>query len=245
MNWTIDQQQFGVFLTNRNNGVSYPPYQSNNLALHVGDDPNNVLENREQLAKNNGLNLSDLIFMNQVHGTIVETVGIDSMQPLTCDAMITNIKNKALMVMVADCVPILFADTQHKVVAAAHAGWKGTVGEIAMMVVNRMISDYGCKIDTIKVWQGPCIRSCCYTVGKEVKDACRIDVDEYKIMRKVNDDYYFDMQEYNKQLLLKMGILQHNITINKTCVACNVSEYFSYRAENSTTGRFAAGIWIK
>jgi YfiH family protein len=245
MNWTINQQQFGVILTNRNNGVSEFPYHSNNLALHVGDDEKKVNENRERLFREIGLDLSNFIFMNQVHGTSVERVDSSTSKTLTCDAMVTNCKSKVLMVMVADCVPILFADHQNNVIGVAHAGWKGTVGAIVNNVVNKMMNEYGCQLETIKVWQGPCIQDCCYYVGEDVVQACKIKKSESKVFRKANGNDYLNMQEYNRQLLMKMGIPEQNITLDKTCVACNVNEYFSYRADNARTGRFAAGIWIK
>jgi polyphenol oxidase len=148
--------------------------------------------------------------------------------------------------MVADCVPVLFADTSRMVVAVAHAGWKGSVFGIANNVVMKMKGDYNCNLKDIKVWLGPSIQSCCYEVGDNVIDElknrglCR---DELLI--KKDGKPYLDLHQTNRQLLIQFGINADNIQSDPTCVSCQNHTYFSHRADNGRTGRFAAGIWLR
>ena len=245
MNWLSEIPYLKTVLTTRKGGVSKGDYKSNNLAIHVGDDLKSVIINRQRLVGKLGLSYDDLVFMNQVHGNKVLIIDNNSQKIPECDAMITNEFNKALMVMVADCLPILFADVKNRVVGAAHAGWKGTYGRIASNVVEKMVSELGCDKKSIHVWLGPSIRSCCYNVGNDLAEKFNEEFKIDKVVIEKNDTMYLDLISCNKQILTESGIKEENISVSDICVSCNVDKYYSYRAEKGHTGRFAAGIWLK
>jgi hypothetical protein len=235
----------GMVITTRDGGVSEPPYQSFNLAYHVGDQPAVVHANRLLLAKSMGLELSQLCFMEQVHGTEVVEVS-PGIKPPTCDAMITNHSQLALLVMTADCVPILFYDPQNKAIGVAHAGWKGTVGRIAAKTLVQMKNRYGTNSENLLVYFGPSIRECCYEIGDIVKQAVIANFSahqQYLFTR--NGKTYFDLIRCNRDVLIEMGVNPQHIVQNKVCVACHSKHYFSYRAADGITGRQVTGLWMK
>ncbi|MBN2167566.1 MAG: peptidoglycan editing factor PgeF [Marinilabiliaceae bacterium] len=232
-----------ALLTDRHGGISKPPYNSNNLATHVGDNMQAVMENRNRLANELGINTDDFVFMNQIHSNRVVCVDDNLGGVCDCDALITNTKMKVLMVMVADCVPILFADEDCGAIAVAHAGWRGINKKIVSCVIDSLNGFYGCEPKNIKVWLGPSIKSCCYQVGEDVAFALH-NSHGVKLEIGENEKFLIDMHEVIKFELFKKGINIDNIFSDNDCVACNSSHYFSYRRENGVTGRFAAGIWL-
>ena len=246
MEWTIAKTNgVGVILTNRHGGVSKPPYHTFNLAYHVGDQPAVVHENRLLLAKSMGLELSHLCFMEQVHGTEVVEV-VPGMNPPVCDAMITNHRQLALLVMTADCVPILFYDPQNNAIGVAHAGWKGTVGQIAAKTLQKMNNSYGTKPEELHVYFGPAIHACCYEIGETVSQAVirNFSSPERYLLRQ-NHKTSFDLILCNKDILIEHGVNPKNMVQNPACVSCHSSNYFSYRATGGITGRQVTGLWLK
>lgn len=230
-------------ITDRYGGVSQKPYDSLNLALHVGDDVKDVLENRIRVSEKYDFSLKNLIFMNQVHGNKVIMIehAMDNRID-ACDALVTNERKIPLMVMVADCIPILFYDPVKKVIGVAHAGRNGTFLRIAQKTVLKMHEVYGCDTKDIMVGLGASIQSCCYEVGKDLADICSKNFGEGFVMIK-EEKYYLDLQALNRAQLLELGIKEENIEIASTCTACD-ENYFSYRREGET-GRFAGFIMIR
>jgi copper oxidase (laccase) domain-containing protein len=113
-----------------------------NLAYHVGDLKENVDKNRENLALKWGYKNEDLVYMNQVHGNNVQIVDENSPKLIdNCDGIITKTKELPLMVMVADCIPILFFDEIQGVIAAVHAGRNSTFLKIAQITANKMMNE--------------------------------------------------------------------------------------------------------
>ncbi|MFN3533472.1 MAG: polyphenol oxidase family protein, partial [Candidatus Brocadia sp.] len=121
------------FVSTRNGGFSHPPYDSLNLGLHVGDNPETVLKNRKRLASVLGIPLGNFTIAQQVHGCNVGIIGEESRSSgafhcdtaiSATDAMVTSTPNICLMVLQADCVPILFFDAKKRVIGVAHAGWR-------------------------------------------------------------------------------------------------------------------------
>lgn len=143
--------------------------EDGNLAYHVNDIKENVDKNREAVALKVGYNNEDLVYMNQVHGNNVEIVDENSSKLIdNCDGIITKSKNLPLMVMVADCIPILFFDEIQGVIAAVHAGRNSTFLKIAQITANKMINEFACDKNNIKVIMGPSIQKCCYEVNDEL-----------------------------------------------------------------------------
>ncbi|HBX53775.1 MAG TPA: peptidoglycan editing factor PgeF [Bacteroidales bacterium] len=245
------------FVSTRKNGYSKGYFESLNLGLKVGDDPEIVIKNRMKLADAVGLNALDFVVPSQSHTTNVQIVGCnhkgagvlykDTALSET-DAMITDEPNICLLVFGADCVPVLFYDADKKVIGVAHAGWKGTVNKIVSKVLQRMQEKFGSCHENIFAAIGPAIGSCCYTIGEDVaiqfentftscdSIICR---DETKGTIKLN------LWEANKILLMNEGIPEKNIEIAEICTSCRHDLFFSHRFDKGKTGRFGAGIMMK
>ena len=215
-----------------------------NLAFHVNDNEANVIQNHEALANRLNYSKNSLIHMKQIHSDIVHVIKENENfnTPPTCDALITNHINTPLMVMVADCSPIIFYDDKQKVIAVAHAGRAGAFKNIVKKRIDSFLNEFDCQVRDIHVSIGASIGSCCYEVGSEInKETISLGF-EYAIEKK-KDSFYLDISKILNKQLLKCGIKKEKIEISKECTKCNSNKYFSYRAD-SKTGRFAGLITI-
>ncbi len=217
--------------------------ESGNLAFHVGDDEVSVLENHRLLAKELGYKKDLLIYMRQIHSDIVHVVSDEDFStPPTCDALITNKRETPLMVMVADCSPLLFYDDVQNVIAAVHAGRQGAFKNIVKKVVESFRDDFKSNINDINVSVGASIGVCCYEVGSEIYNEAKEKGLEYA-MQKRDRRFYLDVNSILKKQLLERGIKEENIEFLDECTCCS-DRYFSYRKE-AQTGRFAGIIRLK
>ena len=215
--------------------INFTTTQDGNLAYHVGDIKENVDKNRENLAGKLGYKNEDLVYMNQVHGNNVVIVDENSSKLIdNCDWIITNTKNLPLMVMVADCIPILFFDEKKGVIAAVHAGRNSTFLKIAQITANKMINELGCNANNIKVIMGPSIHTCCYEVSDELVNIVKTSFGE-KFCKGNN----IDLHGINVKLLEEVGI--RHIRISEICTKCSNEPFYSFR-KNPQTGRFAGII---
>jgi len=174
-------RELGVdaFVTTRSGGVSTGPYASLNLGLHVGDEVDHVLENRTRLAEAAGCELSDLVFMDQVHGARVASVSeaergrgafeVDHALSAT-DALVTTTPDLPVVVLVADCAPVVLVDADARVLAVAHAGWRGVAADVLGATVHAMEA-LGARASSLRCVIGPTISRGRYEVGEEVIDA--------------------------------------------------------------------------
>ena len=211
--------------------------EDGNLAYHVNDIKENVDKNREAVALKMDYENKDLVYMNQVHGNNVVIVDKNSPKLIdNCDGIITKEKNLPLMVMVADCIPILFFDEIQGVIAVAHAGRNSTFLKIAQITANKMMNELGCHPNNIKVIMGPSIHTCCYEVSDELVQIVKTSFGE-KFCKGRN----IDLHGINVMLLEEVGI--RNIRISEVCTKCSNEPFFSYRKDNKT-GRFA-GIIVR
>jgi len=156
-----------------------------------------------------------------------------------CDAMITNQKNIVLSILTADCVPILLFDRKQNVIAAIHAGWKGTKGNIVLKTVEKMIKDFHSNPHDIIAGIAPSIGRCCYEVGEDV---AKYFYDFPQAYDKKDDKYMLDLPLINRAQLLSMGLIPDNIEMSDICTSCNVEKFFSYRKEEGCSGRFMSMI---
>ena len=243
------------FITGREGGCSPAPYHGLNLGFGTNDNPENVLENRYMLAESIGTPLDWFVFPRQTHSDNIEivtnryrglgTITRDNALDNT-DALITAEKNVLITIQVADCVPVLLLDTENSVIAAIHAGWRGTVQEITSKTVQKMQSYFGSKPENIIAGIGPSIGSCCYEVGTEVQSAFLADNPQNAVLfKQKNGGLYLDLWLANKNQLLKLGVLEENIEIAQLCTLCNHTKFFSSRHGQGDTGRFAAGIMLQ
>jgi YfiH family protein len=206
-----------------------------NLAYHVLDFKENVDKNRENLALKWGYNNQDLVYMNQTHGNNVVIVDENSPKIIDdCDAIITNTKNLPLMVMVADCIPILLFDEKVGVIAAIHAGRNSTFLEIAKKTADIFIEKFSSKPENISAILGPSIQKCCYEVNEELANIVKNSFGKEFVKQN-----HIDLQGINKKQLNIIGI--KNIEISTICTKCSDKPYFSYRKDKKT-GRFAGII---
>jgi len=241
------------FVTTRSGGVSLPPYASLNLGLHTADNQDHVLKNRLILAEETGIAQDRFQYASQVHSGDVKIIdadavaeGILTQNPRT-DATITNLPGICLMVMVADCVPIVLFDPVKRVSAVIHAGWRGTVHQIASNTVRAMTGHFGCNPADILAGIGPSIGPCCYEVGEEVKEVVEKSfgtTEGYLIRKNVSSKPHFDLWYANHKQLTDHGVKPENIEISWLCTRCFSETFFSSRASGGITGRFAAGICI-
>ena len=230
-----------AFFSKRHEGHSQGRYSTLNVGFHVDDDEKNVIKNHE-LIKEYISKRADIIYMNQIHSNNVCITGNVQNIP-TCDSLLTHEKEKILMVMVADCIPILFFDKGKKVIAAIHAGRKGTFLNIVEETLDLMSDTYGSKNEDIYVSIGPHIHDCCYQVGDEIIDEAKeIGLDD--AIKIEEDGNYLNMQKIVVQQLQQYGVIKQNIEIVDLCTSCNIDQFFSYRKEGQT-GRFCGVIMLE
>jgi len=227
-------------VTTRDGGVSQPPYDSFNLDLGVGDDPDAVGANRKRLADELGLAPDHLIWMEQVHGRNAVIVDGPREAPVeVTDALVTAVPGIALVVLAADCVPVLLADPVAGVVAAVHAGRMGARVGVVPAAVQAMISA-GASVDRVEVLLGPAVCGDCY----EVPAAMRDDVEAHlpgSASRTRAGTPGLDLRAGLWRQLADVGV--GKIGIDPRCTFEDRS-LFSYR-RNGTTGRLAALTWVE
>ena len=213
-----------------------------NLAFHVKDNSDDVEMNHEVLAKELGYKKNSLVHMRQIHSDLVHIVNEEDSfnSPKECDALITDKTDIPLMVMVADCSPVLFYDDSRKVIAVAHAGRQGAFKNIVTNVLSVMKDKFKSKHEDIYVVIGASIGVCCYEVGSEIYDEAKEIGLEYAFESR-EDSYYLNVNKILKQQLLDSAIKEKNIEISNECTCCQNEKYFSYRADGAT-GRFAGVI---
>lgn len=241
------------FITTRKGGISLPPYHSLNLGLHTHDDLLHVQANRVLLAKETGIAPEKFLYASQVHSGDVKIIdqsafenGVLVQNPRT-DATITNLPGICLMVMVADCVPVLLFDPVKRVSAVIHAGWRGTVHNITSNTILAMVQHYRSNPANILAGIGPSIGPCCYEVGEDVKDFVSQSfgtTEGYLIRKDDSSKPHFDLWYANRQQLTNKGVQPANIETSGLCTRCHRDVFFSSRASSGITGRFAAGICI-
>lgn len=260
--WTYDvfDAHAGVFhaVTTRQGGVSASPFESLNLGLRVDDDPAAVAENRARVAMLAGVAPDGVCYASQVHGARVTTVGASdagTTLPET-DALITRQPDLPLIILVADCVAVGLYDPVRRAIGIAHAGWRGTLGDIAGETVAAMGRAFGTKPADLVASVGPSIGPCCYTVGPEVTDAFFADHPEMaddilappdfasagSFEGVAEDRMMLDLWQANELLLVAAGVDPARIEVAHLCTSCETDRFFSHRAENGCTGRFASLI---
>ena len=238
--------------TTRVGGTSQGEYASLNLGLHVGDEQQKVVENRNRVCQVLNSKLETLVAGEQVHGEQIKVVtaadkGKGAKQEATAiagtDALITDQLDILLSSYYADCTPLFFLDLEQEVVGLAHAGWKGTVSKIAQKTVVKLEATYGSRPADLLVGVGPAIGSCCYQVDRKVVEPIKDNFREWKqLIEKVRDGQWkLDLKLANKLQLKQAGVQEKNIIVSKLCTACNQDLFYSYRREG-TTGRMASFI---
>jgi polyphenol oxidase len=222
----------------RRGGVSHGEFAEFNLSYAVGDDPESVRENWRRLS---GAVDGPIRFvtMRQEHGAGVVRVEEEPTDAPQADALMSRASGLALSVLTADCVPLLLVAPERQVVAAVHAGWRGTVLGIARRAVQSLEQTFGVAPSTIHAALGPAVGACCYEVERDITDeierrwgAMPEAIVTHGAKRRL------DLRRVNTALLTGIGVPAGHISSVGPCTRCGSEEYFSYRA---ACGRDAAG----
>lgn len=223
-----------AFTTTRVGGFSQGIYEGLNLALHVGDDQETVLKNRELLPLP-----EHSVWLDQVHGTDCLRVTNPVIKNKTADAVFTSNKKIACIVMSADCLPILLTDIIGSFVAAVHAGWRGLLDGI----IEKQISQIESTSELI-AWIGPAISQQYFEVGDEVfrmfLDKNENDADAFKLNHR--GKYQLDIPSLAKKKLNQLGVKK--VTGGNLCTFAEIELFYSYRRDG-VTGRMASCVWIE
>lgn len=224
----------------RMGGVSSAPYDALNLGKSTGDAPENVLENRRRFCETLGFEPSQMAFSHQVHGDqvcLVDAPGGHS----GFDALVTRQTGVLLAVSVADCVPLLFFDARLRVLAAVHAGWKGTVAQIARKTLDQMAATHGTQASDCLAYIGTCIDACSFEVGEEVAEA--FDT-RFVSWDAIKGKHFVDLKTANRAQCLDFGIPAGQIEVSPRSTVLNNDLYFSHRKNQGVTGRMLAVIGL-
>lgn len=232
-------------------GVSGGAYSSLNLGLHVGDSPSAVLDNRRRWLGQFGVDWQDVTIGEQVHGHSVHWVetsdggrGVKELETAVpeMDGLLTQ-SGLGLMAFFADCVPIFFCHPGLGAVGIAHAGWKGTVGKIALRMLERL-AERGGRPEEAWVALGPSIGACCYEVDEALAERFRYGFRETPFLIPTRPGHYhLELWQANHSLLCAAGVPERQISVAGLCTACHPERFFSHRRDGVPTGRMAG--WIR
>ena len=244
--WPVPANVRAVCAT-RAGGVSQAPYDSLNLGDHVGDAAQAVATNRRNFSQSIQ---ARPVFLTQVHGTEVVQLTAQTRDATQADGCIATARGLACTIMVADCLPVLFATADGGTVAAAHAGWRGLAGHegkgIIEAVWERLQRDHGARADDTIAWLGPCIGPRAFEVGPEVKAAFEAHDREAGALFKPHGSgkWLADLPALARRRLQALGLrrLHGNDGSTGWCTVANPSRFFSHRRDR-VSGRFAASIW--
>ena len=232
----------------RHGGSSPAPWASLNVGGTVGDDLTRVRRNRELSFEALSCETESMFDVWQIHRADVvcaERPRSPEEAYRQADIILTDRPNVTLFMRFADCVPILLHDPRQGVIGIAHAGWMGTLGDVAATTVEAMSKNYGSNPADLVAGIGPSIGPDHYEIGADVI---------LQVMQKFGDEserflsshqgkVHFDLWETNRFLLARAGVGQ--IEMSSLCTACNTGDWFSHRAEKGRTGRFGALICLE
>jgi YfiH family protein len=213
----------------------------------TGDSPETFANNRILLAEKLMIKPDQLVFPRQTHtNCVAEISDIPENEIKETDALVTNKTGICLCVQTADCVPILLFDPINNVIAAVHAGWRGTVKKIVEIAVQKMVQKYKSSSENIVAAIGPSISADIYEVGNEVVEEVKKSIPNAELLLHKNSSgkYHVNLWEANRQILLKNGLSEKHIENLGECSFSQGSKYFSARKEGIDTGRMVSGIMI-
>ncbi len=233
--WPVPPAVRAVF-TSRKGGVSLAPYAELNLGTHVGDDPAAVSANRARVRT---MLPAEPCWLDQVHGVTVVDAAVAPERK--ADAAFTSVANTPCVVMVADCLPVLFCDRAGTVVAAAHAGWRGLLDGVLEATLTKM----GTPSAAVIAWLGPAIGPDRFEVGPEVRDAfvAKAPQDAVCFRQGEGDRWFADIFGLARARLVRAGLGADAIFGGGVCTVSDPTRFFSYRRDG-VCGRMGAFIWI-
>jgi polyphenol oxidase len=226
-----------------------------NYALHVGKNLRRVVQQRRSLAKQIGIDFAAWTCGEQVHGVHIRQVescdrGRGYVKQETAfphtDGLLTKETDILLTSYYADCVPLYFYSSDIDMIGVAHAGWKGTVGQIGVKMVEALQSE-GADVKQIRAAIGPSIGVCCYEVDepviKQVQEALLDErIIEKVVVNHLPGKWQLNLKETNAELLKRAGVKAEHIALSKWCTSCDQAYFYSHRRDRGKTGRMVA--WI-
>lgn len=255
--WCIQDQQLIAGFTTREGGESKLPYSSFNLGLHVHDEEISVIKNREKLASQLHFPTSNWVCTEQIHDNHIKKVSkldagkgvhhyTDSIKGT--DGIYTSDHNILLTSAYADCVPLYFYAPTKQLIGLAHAGWKGTVKDIAGKMVQLWTEQEKVAPEDIYVTLGPAIEKCCYVVDDRVIDQVKNIISENQFFpyeEICKGQYRLHLKQLNHYLLRQAGVPENNILISSYCTSCKNDLFFSHRKDGGKTGRMLSFIGFR
>jgi YfiH family protein len=248
------------FVTTRSGGFSRGDLEGLNLGMRCGDDPDTVIDNRAQLSLITGAFPDLLTFGCQVHGNNVsrvtgDQIGSGSLDAESAiadtDAMVTDLNDVPLVVLIADCAVVALFDPEKRAVGLAHAGWRGAVAGIAAATVQKMEDEFGSRPADIVAGIGPSIGPCCFEVGDEVAERFveAFPGSQKRVVESRSGKAHVNLWEANRQQLSAAGLRDGNIETADLCTSCRTDLFYSHRkeapkAESGKSGRFAGVILL-
>jgi len=243
----LEKEGFANGFSTRGGGASPMPENALNLAGFNEDTAENILENRRRFLK---LFSGEWALAGcwQVHGSDVRLIKdrLDakpaedaSGDTVYCDALVSNATGVLAGVKTADCVPILIGDPKTGSFGAVHAGWRGTLAEVATKALVRMVNEYKTRPQDVRVAIGPAAGSCCYEVGSDVIDAFRDSFPgQDKLFTETREAHAcIDLLQANRSQLVSAGVEPDRINIAPLCTMCYTDLFFSYRREKNVFGK--------
>ena len=230
------------------------PYSDFNITHYCGDSKEHVVECRKRLCTTLGIADNRLILPRQTHGCGILSIDNGFIESTTeeqekllhgIDAIITTLPRTCIGVSTADCTPLLLCDRKQGVIAAAHAGWRGTVQRIAEKCIATMVNEHGCNPEEIQAVIAPCIGPETFEVGDEVYAAFEAAGFPMNAIATRYDKWHIDLWEANKLQLCACGIPNENIKVTGVCTYTNHDEWFSARRLGINSGRIFNGIMIE
>ena len=230
-------------------GTSPMPEKALNLAGFNDDTPANILENRRRFLKLFPSEVGDWALAGcwQVHGDDVRLIkNLTDAKPaedargdtVYCDAIVSNAPGVLAGVKTADCVPILIGDPVTGAFAAVHAGWRGTLAEVATKALRRMTAEYETKPRDVRVAIGPAAGACCYEVGTDVIDPFRNSFPQQDLVTDTREGHAcINLLKANREQLVAAGVDPQKINIAPLCTMCRTDLFFSYRREKNSAGK--------
>ena len=236
-------------------GVSPAPWDSLNLGAGRGDDPARVGENFRRFCRAVGTDADALVKNRQVHGTTIRSVTradvlSDPSLPgkFPADGLVTDQPGVCLTIFSGDCIPILLYDPIRRVIAAVHAGWRGTAAGAAAQGVLAMTERYGCRPEDILAAIGPGIAPCCFQTHADVPDGLRAglgrEAEDFISPISGTDKFHVDLKGANARWLERTGLDPAHIALCPDCTACRLDRFWSHRIQGTRRGSMAAMIQL-
>lgn len=244
-------------ISTRMGGVSTGDCGTMNLSFERDSSEEAVRTNYELLGAAMGFRTDSLVLSQQTHTTNVRVVTekdrgkgfLKERDYKDVDGLITNVPGITLATFYADCVPLLFVDPVQKAIGLSHSGWRGTVGKIGKVTVEKMTEQYGTDPKDVLAAIGPSICQSCYEVSEDVIHEFKNSFEEcfWKELfyAKENGKYHLNLWRANELIFEEAGILPEHFSTTNLCTCCNPGYLFSHRASGGKRGNLGAFLQIK